>query len=734
MKFAALWSLGVALLLVSCADPAFAPSSSPTTGGRVAGFLPATALPAGELTPAKADYYDDYRDSHPQWYAITEPPEAGTFRAMREWEPMQSMIVTATDYLPDDPQVFNTMAKLVNGALNAGEVWVIHDGDAVKTSLTNKVKTLGASQATIDEKLKFFKLPNDAIWTIDYAPLPLVNLDNTVAFADFVYYPERILDDAIPSRLGNLVGATTYRSPISLEGGNFQADGEGRCYTTQRELVNTGLSRDELSKIFKEYFACDKTIILKDITTDGTGHIDMFFKLYARDGAVLGDFAVADDSENAKRMDDNEALLKSVDLGEGSTMTVHRMVMPNPGDDPDYGDIPRTFINSTLYVSADGTTKLNLWPTYSVDKDREAQALATWKEAMPEWTHLGINSDQISLYSGAIHCISRTIPALPFEKWVPDGTCVGGSCNNDDDGAYSGACISEKQPDPGCWGPKWTCSCNDCSVCPMPTGCGNGTCSDTENCQNCAEDCGCGEGEVCSGGECKEDHCGDETCDPDESCSSCAADCGCANGTTCSLGACVESPCGGITYDGCCFGSVEVYCEEDKLVLAECDGACGWLAADGWYGCGGSGSAPGSNPPKDCTNAKYDFPPGCADRQCGDNGGGLSCGTCAEGLECEDFQCIDPVLPTDTQEGPDAQGDSSLDQDGLDSPETLGDTTGTDSLQDTGTAEDTGPTTNGKGSSSSCSSTGQPASGAALLLALALLGLGLLRSASRRRV
>jgi MYXO-CTERM domain-containing protein len=464
----------------------------------------------------------------------------------------------------------------------------------------------------------------------------------------------------------------------------------------------------------------------------------MFFKLYARDGAVLGDFDVADDSENAKRMDDNEALLKSIDLGEDVTMTVYRMVMPNPGDDPGYGEIPRTFINSTLYVSADGTTKLNLWPIYSVDKDREAQALAVWKQAMPDWTHVGINSDQISLYSGAIHCISRTIPALPLEKWVPDGTCVGGSCNNTE-GGYTGACISDKQPDPGCWGPKWECACNDCSACPMPNGCGDDTCGEGENCQNCAQDCGCGDGQVCSAGVCKVDNCGDDECSDDESCSSCPTDCACGNGTVCSLGACVADPCVGITYDGCCFGNVEIYCEEETLVVTECDGVCGWLSTDGWYGCGGSGNAPDGTKPKDCTNPKFDFPPGCAGLQCGDNGGGFSCGTCAEGLECENGQCIDPVLPTDTSEGedaintPDGAGpgdDISLDKDGVDG---LADSQGADSTGDQTGGQDVGSSTGGKGGSS-CSTAAQPSSSTGLLLALALLGLATLRVSSRRRI
>ena len=56
-------------------------------------------LPGDEYAPGKADEFNDYRDAHPQWYAITETP-AGEYRPMNEWEPMQSIMLPSPTTCP----------------------------------------------------------------------------------------------------------------------------------------------------------------------------------------------------------------------------------------------------------------------------------------------------------------------------------------------------------------------------------------------------------------------------------------------------------------------------------------------------------------------------------------------------------------------------------------------------------------------------------------------------------
>lgn len=142
------------------------------------------------------------------------------------------------------------------------------------------------------------------------------------------------------------------------------------------------------------------------------------------------------------------------------------------------------------------------------------------------------------------------------------------------------------------------------------------------------------------------DQCGNGTCDEGENCTTCQKDCGCTGSLQCSYGVCVADPCGTMTDVGCCDGTVTVYCDGGSLVTIDCGASpCGWVTDKGWYDCGSSGADPSGEFPLEC-KGNYDYPSGCAGKECGDNGGGYSCGECAEGKECSDAGvCGDPCVP-----------------------------------------------------------------------------------------
>jgi agmatine/peptidylarginine deiminase len=614
-------------------------------------ILPAHQLPWEKKGAAKTDWATNYHKAHPQWYTITQPPSVA-FRPMKEWEPMQALIIAYSDYVPSASDVREPLLDIGAASLEQGELWVVYSDAAARTDLSQRLAARGVPTAVIQDQVRWFQFDNDAIWVMDFGPLSLVSQENpTVAFADFRYYYDRYHDDAVPTRMANAVGVTAYRSPLDYEGGNFQADGEEFCYFSERVYSNTGLSFEAVQKVQQDYYGCKTSVVLKDITNDGTGHIDMFFKLCSKHVAVLGAYTVVSDNDNKERMAHNAAILQSLGYADGSGgITVYRMPFPNPGkwgSGPFTEKIPRTYINSTFYLSPDGSKGLNLWPVYSVDQALQAEALAVWQQAMPDWEHRGILSDELSLYSGAIHCVSRTVPAFPLTKWVGDGTCVAGACQG---GEFDGPCLGEPAGADGCWGPAWACLCDDCDDpgCAFPETCGNGLCDGGESCLSCAADCPCGGGQRCDLAKkfCVSGICGDGHCEGGETCSSCAADCGCQGGNKCSMGVCTSSPCGGITYDGCCDGSLSVYCDNNLLVATDCGSAgCGWNGSQGYYDCEYSGSDPSMSLPRDC-RGNYDYPIGCGERECGDNGGGYSCGQCPVGDECSpEGQCIAGCRP-----------------------------------------------------------------------------------------
>lgn len=596
--------------------------------------LPAFQTAAERAQLGKFDAYDDFRIANKQWYASTEPPASGSFRAMSEWEPMQEVWTTYSSGMPANKPVRRMYAEQTKAFAGAGAVRVIVPDQAAAQDFSAALVSVGMSQVDIDAKVKYVVLPHNAIWHIDYGPVPIVDLvDGHQSFVDFVYYKNRHLDDAVPTRLAEdyFKNVTTYRMPFAFEGGNFQADGLGTCATSFRALQNTGFSELTVRNILKRYLGCQNTLIMKDITDDGTGHIDMFFKWISPDAVMLGEYVDAIEldydgdgkldsivnpdkiatavnadfkvpykqvwAENKARMNEMAALWASTTAPNGNKYKVFRLPMMTRFQDQ-YGDVPRTFINSTFF------NKVNAFPSYTTKSCRNAsgaicksnldcavgshcaagrctvgetasgcdellpcssgqqcitdplkvaleqKAYQVWKQALPDYTHVGIRADTIALWSGAIHCITRTLPAKPMSKSVANGLCVQGNC-----GCSSGGTTQSCTDSAQCFGGKWLCNCNICK----------GTCAG-----------------------------GSKVCTDDGDCS--------ANGTTVVAGACKlavgqgcygqpatppnpgSGACGGVSFEGQCSGGTLNYCD-NGLQSQACQGCCGWDAANGYYNC-----------------------------------------------------------------------------------------------------------------------------------------------------
>jgi agmatine/peptidylarginine deiminase len=612
--------------------------------------------------PLKGDASDDVRYNAPEHYAITVPPPAG-IRPMTEYEPMKAIVMGVPNYMLNGGNANKTIVDIGFHSAPVAEVWYLVDSAAAQTKLAKSLSDKGLDATLLAEKVKFVVTPLDSIWFIDSGPLPIISeAGDSFAFADFRYYQPRPLDDGIPTWLGRALPdlgvdgqATTYRMPLNVEGGTFQSTSDGICITGNRQLyymscdaggcksslnimaldaVQKDPLADEMRATWGAYAGCKDVIITNSISDDGTGHIDMYLKILDDDRILVGQYlppftAGTPQQANAARMDANAALLEAYVKPDGSKFTVERLVMPGHRTTSE-GPIPFTYINSTLING------VNLWPAFTFPEwvaSRDA-AEATWKQVLPDYQHIWIDSEELSFYSGAIHCITRTVPALSAKLWVEDGACQAGECAAPV-GGYDAECRPNGIDHDVCWGPAWECACNDCeSGCtyvPGSTGaCGNitfeGCCTGTQisyceggqvssgNCQNgCGWDpnngwydcgftgadpsganprpCGAACAPQCTGKTCGDDGCGGQ-------CGTCAA------GTTCNAaGACVE-PC----TDACVEGEFG------------CDGSVAWLCAKGADGC----------------TARIDDD--CA----------------AKGKTCDAGTCFDVVTPGDNGGGPDA--------------------------------------------------------------------------------
>ncbi|MCC6623498.1 MAG: agmatine deiminase family protein [Deltaproteobacteria bacterium] len=571
----------------------------------------------------KGDQYDDTRAEAPQHFAITEPPARVGFRAMAEWEPMRALAMTFPGYMLSSTNATQTVVQIAKVGSDYGEIWILVDGSQAENGLKTRLASAGLPSSAIGTKVKFMRTPLDSIWFIDSGPLPLIDpVEGSYAFTDFRYYHERPLDDGIPTLLarslehfGRPAPVTAYRMPLTTEGGTFQATTDGVCITSSRQIWNmtcyTGNCQDSvleddledlqshpqaviMRQTLATYAGCQDLIVTHSITDDGTGHIDMYLKILDDDRILLGEYDHAStnayERQNADLLDDNAAFLEAYVKPDGGGFTVHRLPMPGHRSSAGFGSVPFTYINSTFF------NRVNLWPATNYSNwvaSRDA-AQAVWDEVLPGYDNIWIDSTELSFYSGAIHCITRTIPELAEAAWVADGTCDSGTCVAPEHG-YDDSCQPEGVDEQLCWGPEWLCGCNDCE---------SGCVGSVDECQGIAYQGCCEEGNViyCEGGQLMRVQCGGLGCgwnawggyydceqtggDPTGTypvtCGECEPQC---DGKSCG-----DDGCGGVcgTCDAgvpCLDGACRSDCADCDPGEIGCDGTVAWMCMAGAGGC-----------------------------------------------------------------------------------------------------------------------------------------------------
>jgi len=620
------------LVLVACQQEVPAPSPAVPDNLEPAAaavddkpMLPAYKLP-GDHRPAKADQYDDFRNAHPELYGITQPPSV-VVRPVAEYEPASRLMITVSSSgLPAG--IWKNLVDVVKSGIGVVDVYVIYGTNPVKTAFTNSLAAAGVAASAVT----WVNMAIDSIWVRDFGPLPIVSADNKAGIVDFRYYHQRIYDDSIPTKLGSLWNLSVFRAPVDFEGGNFMSDSKSNCFASQGLYYANGVPQAQVDGYMKSYVGCKNVYIAKPLSGEGTTHIDMQAKIVDDSTIVVGEYAAAVDATNDKITDDNAAYFQSLGY------KVVRMPMPSNAD----GNF-RTYINS-LFVNG-----VNMVPVYSINKDKEAAAMAVWQQVMPTWQHVPMNSDDVIAWAGAIHCITMTVADATYAKMQTDPAYAcggdwacypGGTGDNCGGIAYQGCC--EGQTLKYCENNVLkTASCTSKPSCGWDStnqyyNCGTAGAADPSGKypKSCTPVCE----PNCTGKVCGDDGCGG-------SCGTCAA------GKVCQQGTCVTSggpaqclgpntpsanTCGNVSDIGCCdeLGRV-LYCMNGALYCINCtqsNPSCGWNTQNSWYDCGTNGSAdPSGKNPKACGGACV---PACTGKVCGSDGCGGTCGTCPAGQVC----------------------------------------------------------------------------------------------------
>ncbi|MCB0568758.1 MAG: agmatine deiminase family protein [Phaeodactylibacter sp.] len=331
----------------------------------------------------------------PPYTRVVPTPPPAPIRTMAEWEEVQAVIITWTDYIP-------ILREIVRAAVNECQVIIIADDPAsVATYLTNNNIPL--------DNVEIIQAPYDSIWVRDYGPWTAYHNDvDSLMIVDWIYNrPFRQFDDQVPGVIAQHLGLPIYEAtqpPYDWvhTGGNNLRDGMGTNFSSELVLdENPGKTEAQIDEIAQLYLGANRYIKFPVLPYDLIHHIDMHMVPIDEETFIVGQYppGVADGPQIEANM---EYLVNEVPTAFGNTYRLIRVPMaPENGQYPNSGGDYRTYTNS-IFIN-----KTILVPAY--EEQYDTTALRIYREALPGYNVVGINCNSIISAYGALHCITKLV-------------------------------------------------------------------------------------------------------------------------------------------------------------------------------------------------------------------------------------------------------------------------------------------------------------------------------------
>ncbi len=292
--------------------------------------------------------------------------------------------------------------------------------------------------------LKWIVGAGNSFWFRDCGPIAFYYGDqDDVAMVDFMYYPGRALDDSLPSLIEEQMGIPNYITQIEWEGGNCVVDGAGMVLSSDALYSNnadnygqltwdgvnpstinyenkTPLTQAQVRDSLAHIMGPRGAHILPAFRYDGgTGHLDLYCDMWDENEFVFSKFP-----EHYSSWTDYKTAAKNID-----TLCSYASVFGN-GFKKHYIPFPCT--NNGGYFASQTNYNNNFTRTYSnhtfvnnvivqpcFSAVTNGQPSAEWdrlridsvRAAYPGYTIYPIDVRSFDGSGGAIHCITKQIPA-----------------------------------------------------------------------------------------------------------------------------------------------------------------------------------------------------------------------------------------------------------------------------------------------------------------------------------
>jgi agmatine deiminase len=335
--------------------------------------------------------------------------EAIAWRQPAEWEPHEACWLAWPSHPAEWPGALDGARRAV-----AEMAAALAGGERVDMLVIAGESEESARRELEGTPVRFHSIPFGDVWLRDTGPIFLRGDGGQLIAACFGWngWGGKYLfehDDQVGERIAAASGVRSSRSPMVLEGGAIESDGQGTLLTTRQCLLepsrNPGMGEREIERALAEQLGARRVLWLeRGLANDHTdGHIDNLARFVAPGRVVCMEPSGADDP-NAETLDEIARDLAGMRDASGRPLEVIRIrspgrVLTESGD-----------LAAASYLNFLIGNRTVLLPIFGVAADAEA-ALAVG-ELFPGRQVVPIDARAAIVGGGALHCMSREQPAI----------------------------------------------------------------------------------------------------------------------------------------------------------------------------------------------------------------------------------------------------------------------------------------------------------------------------------
>jgi agmatine deiminase len=328
----------------------------------------------------------------------SDPPPA-PLRIPAPWEPLEAVIL---NWPAMYPPLWPMYAQMAEGIAPVAEVRITVPTKAWAHAAAAYLRARGKSDLA---RVVFLNMPTDDIWVRDYGPIIGLNGSGsrTAVSATYDTHPQypQIRDDSMPVRFSAHYRLPHHPIDLRTEGGNLLTDGDGTLIMTERIFSkNPRFDHGSLIDYLKQFFVFEKLLITPRVSHETTGHVDLLAKLLRRDTVLVGEPT----TPTTRRV---LQIVYELFTSETNARGEHYQVITLPTLPLYYNwffyPIRRSYTNS---LTVNGRV---LVPAYGAREDE--RALRIYADALPDYTIVPIDCKVGANGGGAVHCMTREVPA-----------------------------------------------------------------------------------------------------------------------------------------------------------------------------------------------------------------------------------------------------------------------------------------------------------------------------------